>query len=92
MKGRTVGRKTRKYPEITFDGCQIKDIYAARQLVKAIATLEARMGIGVTRITLRNCFICPDITERQWQSLNRTATGALLNRIVRRYRAAERRS
>lgn len=77
------------YPEIKLIGCQIKSIEKARIVAEALNTLEVETGIRVVKITLENCFICPDIDEDALDTLNRTPTEKSLRRIIYQIRRKE---
>lgn len=71
------------YPEIRLTGCQIKSLEKARVIAAALHTLEVEAGIKVCRITLTNCFICPDIDEVALDSLNQTPMERVLRNCIR---------
>jgi hypothetical protein len=48
--------------------------------------IETIVGIRVTRIALVDCFICPDISDEELDSLNRTPTEKALRKIIRQLR------
>jgi hypothetical protein len=75
-----------KHPEIRLTGCQIKSLAIARKLAKYIDEIEAIVGIRTTRITLIDCFICPDLTDEELDTLNRTPIERTLRRIIRQLR------
>ena len=75
-----------KRAEIQLLNCQIKSLAIARKLAKHLAEIESICGIKETRITLVECFICPDITEEEVDSLNRTAMERALRTIIRKLR------
>lgn len=79
-------RKKKTDPEITLSNCQIKDIYTLRQIAKAFHILECRTGIGPTWLTLKDVFVCPDITDKQLKTLDRTPTGKNIYRIIKQLR------
>jgi hypothetical protein len=72
-----------KHPEIRLTGCQIKSIEKARKVAEAWHVLEVETGIRETRITLVNCFICPDITDEELDTLNQTAMEQAVRKIIR---------
>lgn len=72
-----------KHPEIRLTGCQIKSLAIARKVAKHLAEIESVAGIRETRITLVNCFICPDISDEQLDTLNRTPTEKAVRSIIR---------
>lgn len=76
-----------KHPEIRLTGCQIKSIEKARTVADALHTLEVETGIRETVIALVDCFICPDISEAELDTLNRTAMERAVRDIIRELRA-----
>jgi hypothetical protein len=72
-----------KHPEIRLTGCQIKSIEKARVVAEALHVLEVETGIKETRIMFVNCFICPDITDAELDTLNRTAMERAVRSIIR---------
>jgi sulfite reductase beta subunit-like hemoprotein len=75
-----------KHPEIRLTGCQIKSIAIARKLARHLDEIETIVGIKETRITLVGCFICPDISDEQLDSLNKTPMEKSLRTIIRKLR------
>lgn len=75
-----------KHPEIRLTGCQIKSLAIARKVAKHLVEIESVAGIRETRITLVDCFICPDITDEELDTLNRTAMEKALRGIMRKLR------
>jgi|TARA_Y100000034_G_scaffold43202_1_gene52752 hypothetical protein len=47
--------------EIKLIGLQIKSIGKFKKLAKSLDTIEKECGIKSVKITLEDCFICPDI-------------------------------
>jgi hypothetical protein len=78
-----------RVPRIVLDGCQFKSIGKLRRAAKALHVLEVETGIHECEITLLDCFICPDITEAELDSLARTPMGKVLTAIVRKIRRPE---
>jgi len=72
--------------EIQLKHCQIKSIEKARIVANALHVLETETGIKETRITLIDCFICPDITDEELDTLNKTAMEKALRSIIRQLR------
>jgi hypothetical protein len=72
-----------KHPEIRLTGCQIKSLAIARKVARHLFEIESVAGIKETRIMFVNCFICPDITDAELDTLNRTATERAVRSIIR---------
>lgn len=51
----------RKRSRITIANCQVKSIEIARELCKALDTIEKMCGIESVEICFEQNFICPDI-------------------------------
>lgn len=75
-----------KRAEIRLSNCQIKSLAIARKVAKHLAEIEAAAGIRETRIMFADCFICPDISDEQLDSLNRTPTEKAVRAIIRQLR------
>lgn len=76
-----------KRAEIRLSNCQIKSLAIARKVARHLSEIESVVGIRETRITFVDCFICPDITDEEVDSLNRTATEKAVRAIIRQLRA-----
>ena len=70
-----------KYPEIIIDGLQIKSLEKAKKLSIALAIIEEECGIKITKITLKNMFICPWIDI---EKLNETYMDRILRDIIKK--------
>lgn len=46
---------------IHIENCQVKSLEKAQLLAQALDTIEKECGIHETKISFKNCFICPDI-------------------------------
>lgn len=44
--------------------------------------MEIEFGIRTTKINFKNCFICPDITEEELDTLNKTSMEKSLRSII----------
>lgn len=75
-----------KRAEIQLRNCQIKSLAIARKVAKHLAEIESVAGIRETRIMFVDCFICPDITDEEIDSLNRTAAEKAVRSIIRKLR------
>jgi len=75
-----------KRAEIRLSNCQIKSLAIARKVAKHLSEIESVAGIKETRITLVDCFICPDITDEQLDALNRTPAEKAVRSIIRQLR------
>lgn len=75
-----------KRAEIRLSNYQIKSIGIAREVASALHVIETRTGIKETRIMLVDCFICPDITDEELDTLNKTAMEKALRSIIRQLR------
>jgi hypothetical protein len=72
-----------KRSEIRLTNCQIKSLAIARKAARHLAEIESVVGIKETRITFADCFICPDISDEQLDTLNRTPTEKAVRSIIR---------
>lgn len=59
--------------EFIFKEIQIKSIEKARLFASLLDTMEIEFWIKVCKLQLENCFICPDITRKEIDTLNKTA-------------------
>lgn len=75
-----------KRAEIQLRNCQIKSLAIARKVAKHLVEIESVAGIKETRITFIDCFICPDISDEQLDTLNRTPTEKVVRSIIRQLR------
>ena len=75
-----------KHPEIRLTGCQIKSIEKARKVAEALHILEVETGIRETVISLVDCFICPEITDAELDTMNGTAMERHVRDIIRQLR------
>lgn len=71
--------------EYTFTRIQLKSIEKIRLFAKLLEQMEIEFWIRTTKITLSDCFICPDITDEELDSLN-TTMEKLLVRIIKKIR------
>ena len=71
---------------IQFKGIQIKSIEKARIFAYHLEQIEKEFWIRTGKIGLEDCFICPDITDNELNSLNNTAmercVRTILNEII----------
>jgi acetone carboxylase gamma subunit len=72
-----------KRAEIRLSNCQIKSLAIARKVAKHLAEIESVAGIRETRIMFVDCFICPDISDEQLDTLNRTPTEKAVRGMIR---------
>lgn len=72
-----------KRPELRLTGCQIKSLAIARKVARHLGEIESVAGIKETRITFVDCFICPDISDEELDTLNRTPVEKAVRKIIR---------
>jgi hypothetical protein len=70
----------KEYPELRFDGIQIKSEEIFHRFCSAVNEIEQLCGIHETKITLSNIFFCPDIDREQ---CNKTPTERLVIGIIK---------
>lgn len=69
-----------------FEKLQFKSIDKLRLFAKLFWEMEVEFWVRVGKITLKNCFICPEITEEQIDSLNTTPEEKHIRDIIRQLR------
>lgn len=72
-----------KHSQFTFERIQIKSIDKARLFAHLFDQMEVEFGIRTGRITLKDVFICPDITDEEIESLCRTPSERVLRDIIK---------
>ena len=75
-----------RLPTIVLDGCQFKSVGKLKLAAEHLHVLEVELGIHTTQIELRNCFICPDITDAELDTLRDTRMERLISGIVKTLR------
>lgn len=68
----------------TFKRIQIKSIEKARLFAELFGRMEEEFWIRVCKITLEDCFICPDINDEEIDSLNKTASERYIQEIIKK--------
>ncbi len=67
----------------TFERLQFKSIDKLRLFAELFGEMEVEFWIRVGKITLKDCFICPDITLEEIDSLNTTPEEKHIRDIIR---------
>lgn len=73
---------SRVYSKFYFEEIQIKSIEKARLFAKLMEEMEIEFGIRTTKMNFKNCFICPDISNEELETLNKTCMERSLRSII----------
>jgi hypothetical protein len=73
---------TKHTSHFIFEKIQIKSIEKARLFAHLFDQMEKEFGIETTKITLKDCFICPDITGYELARLDETASERSIQDII----------
>jgi len=68
--------------EYRFIKIQIKSIEKARLFAKLMDSMEKEFWIKTTKIFFNDCFICPDITDEELETLNKTQMEKNIRAII----------
>lgn len=72
---------------IRLTGCQIKSLEIAREVARALDTIEKVSGIHSVYVEMKDCFVCPDI---EIDKLNETPMERVLSNVMRQQYAVNR--
>lgn len=75
-------RKRNYESEFRFERLQFKSIWKIKEFCKLLDIMEIEFWVRTGNIVLNECFVCPDITEDQFYTLNDTPTERLIYGII----------
>lgn len=68
--------------EFLFRNLQFKSIEKLKLFVELFNKMEIEFWIRTTKISLEGCFICPDITSEQLDTLNETEAQKNIREVI----------
>jgi hypothetical protein len=70
----------------SFENIQIKSIEKAALFAELLDKMEKEFGIKTCKIKFSKCFICPDISGYELDSLNKTCMERNIREIIKQLR------